>query len=329
MFQIRLDTYEKNGEWHIVDTAVTRNEFAFACCPDQKFSNIIFSIYIRRRHTFYIMNVILPGIMTSAVLLSIFFCTPSQKVHIGVAALLSFRLFLLNVADTIPRTSDHVPLLGIYLTCTMAITTLAMVATVFVLNLYGMKDKPVPAWARKVFVVYVAKFLCMCDCVPKPHPVTEEDAQHTGYANYGATNLYNTHGGGSMTTSFSNPWVKIDTTKTNKKAQYKLITTKDKNHILQEETDTDDRVTDGEDNVTYHIEARTASPLHRGTPASSTRPPKKKDYSEDWVHVAAVCDRLFFWLCFLFIVVTTMLLFHPLTTSRYFKIPMIEDQQKQ
>ena len=34
------------------------------------------------------------------------------KVHIGVAALLSFRLFLLNVADTIPRTSDHVPLLG-------------------------------------------------------------------------------------------------------------------------------------------------------------------------------------------------------------------------
>ena len=30
----------------------------------------------------------------------------------GVASLLSFRLFLLNVADTIPRTSDHVPLLG-------------------------------------------------------------------------------------------------------------------------------------------------------------------------------------------------------------------------
>ena len=29
-----------------------------------------------------------------------------------MAALLSFRLFLLNVADTIPRTSDHVPLLG-------------------------------------------------------------------------------------------------------------------------------------------------------------------------------------------------------------------------
>ena len=36
----------------------------------------------------------------------------------GVASLLSFRLFLLNVADTIPRTSDHVPLLGVYIVWT-------------------------------------------------------------------------------------------------------------------------------------------------------------------------------------------------------------------
>ena len=109
---INLDTYEKNGEWQIITTEVNRKEFWFECCPDQRFSNVAFVVYLRRRHTFYIMNVILPGILTSAVLLSIFFCTPQQKVHIGVAALLSFRLFLLNVADTIPRTSDHVPLLG-------------------------------------------------------------------------------------------------------------------------------------------------------------------------------------------------------------------------
>ena len=112
--KINLDTYDTNGEWDILDTSVERGEFAFDCCPDQRFSNVRFSVYLRRRHTFYIMNVILPGILTSTVLLSIFFCTPQQKVHIGVASLLSFRLFLLNVADTIPRTSDHVPLLGKY-----------------------------------------------------------------------------------------------------------------------------------------------------------------------------------------------------------------------
>lgn len=109
---INQDTFEKNGEWQVMNTKVNRDEFFFVCCPNQRFAFVQFSIYMKRKHTFYIMNVILPGILTSAVLLSIFFCTPSQKVHIGVAALLSFRLFLLNVADTIPRTSDHVPLLG-------------------------------------------------------------------------------------------------------------------------------------------------------------------------------------------------------------------------
>ena len=34
------------------------------------------------RYTFYVMNVILPSLMTSVLLLSIFFCTPAQKVCI-------------------------------------------------------------------------------------------------------------------------------------------------------------------------------------------------------------------------------------------------------
>lgn len=51
---------------------------------------------------------------------------------------------------------------------------------------------------------------------------------------------------------------------------------------------------------------------------------KQINYSKDWAHVAAVCDRFFFWLCLFFILGTTLLLFHPLTTSRFFKIPVID-----
>ncbi len=91
---------------------VERHEFAYECCPNEKYSNVNFKIYLRRRHTFYILNVILPSIMTSVLLLSIFFCTPAQKVQIGVVVLLSFRLFLINVSGETPKTSDHVPLLG-------------------------------------------------------------------------------------------------------------------------------------------------------------------------------------------------------------------------
>ena len=114
---INMDSYKTNGEWEISHTLVKRNEFNYACCPEDKFSNIEFKIYLRRRHTYYVMNVILPSIMTSILLLSIFFCTPGQKVQIGVVVLLSFRIFLLNVADNIPKTSDHIPILGECLRC--------------------------------------------------------------------------------------------------------------------------------------------------------------------------------------------------------------------
>ena len=66
----------------------------------------------KNERAFGVINVIMPSLMTSVLLLSIFFCTPAQKVQIGVVVLLSFRIFLLNVAGNIPKTSDHVPLLG-------------------------------------------------------------------------------------------------------------------------------------------------------------------------------------------------------------------------
>ena len=110
--EINMDSYEKNGEWQIVSTAANRDEFSYECCPDERFSFVAFQLHIRRRYTFYVMNVILPSMVTSILLLSIFYCPPGQKVQIGVVVLLSFRIFLLNVTDSIPKTSDHIPLLG-------------------------------------------------------------------------------------------------------------------------------------------------------------------------------------------------------------------------
>ena len=114
---VNKDSYEQNGEWEIISTEAQRQEFFFDCCPEERFANIRFTLLLKRRYTFYIMNVILPSLMTSVLLLSIFFCTPAQKVQIGVVVLLSFRIFLLNVTDSIPKTSDHIPLLGKYPFC--------------------------------------------------------------------------------------------------------------------------------------------------------------------------------------------------------------------
>ena len=54
---------------------------------------------------------------------------------------------------------------GIYLTCTMAITTLSMVLTVFVLNLHHITDRPVPTWVKRLVFIYLARMLCMCSAI--------------------------------------------------------------------------------------------------------------------------------------------------------------------
>ena len=181
----------------------------------------------------------------------------------------------------------------------MAITTLAMVATVFVLNLYGMKEKPVPAWAKKLFVVYLARLLCMCNCASGTPPPSSP--------------------------SHNNP---------DDVERHQLVAPRDRQLVTHQRSQTP-----ANDDVIWRgrtpDQARRAShnpmtfvPGYEGFRKEPKKAePKKVDYSKDWVHVAAVFDRLFFWLCLLFILVTTLILFHPITTSKYFKIPALDNSQ--
>ena len=53
---------------------------------------------------------------------------------------------------------------------------------------------------------------------------------------------------------------------------------------------------------------RTTTPENNGSD-------KSDDYSKEWTRMAEIFDRLFFWLFLLAILVTTLVLFHPLTKS--------------
>lgn len=103
---VNLDSYKTNGEWEIFSTYAVRNEFNYECCPHEKFSNVEFKVFLRRRHTFYVLNVILPSIMTSVLLLSVFFCTPNQKVSRIYRLSTLLLVFLLNFPSC-PQTGPN------------------------------------------------------------------------------------------------------------------------------------------------------------------------------------------------------------------------------
>ena len=63
---------------------------------------------------YYILNILLPCVMLSMLILLVFCMPPDggEKVSLSITVLLSFTVFMLMVSDNMPQTSNHTPTLG-------------------------------------------------------------------------------------------------------------------------------------------------------------------------------------------------------------------------
>ncbi|XP_075537182.1 neuronal acetylcholine receptor subunit alpha-10-like [Dermacentor variabilis] len=154
--EVDLVNYMPNGEWELLEARMVRNVVYYPCCPDQPFPDITVVLVIRRKTLYYMYNVVMPCIMMSVLTLLVFCLPPDsgEKIALGVTVLLAFSVFMLAIAEKMPETSESIPLLGIYLTAVMAITSISVVMTVIVLNFHyrGPSRKEVPAWLRRLLL---------------------------------------------------------------------------------------------------------------------------------------------------------------------------------
>lgn len=110
---ISTHDFRINGEWEVYRTSAVWNITMLSCAQDG-YPHVIFTLHLERRCKFYIMNIVLPCVMLS-VLIMIGFCLPpdaGEKISLGISVLLAFTVFLLMIADAIPRTSLAIPLIG-------------------------------------------------------------------------------------------------------------------------------------------------------------------------------------------------------------------------
>ena len=108
--------FKLNGEWDMVSTNTKWMEVMLPCCPDIRYSKVVFTLNMNRRYIFYVMNIVLPCALLSILILMVF-CVPpdaGEKISAGISVLLAFTVFLLMLADNVPRTSLDVPILGKY-----------------------------------------------------------------------------------------------------------------------------------------------------------------------------------------------------------------------
>ncbi|KAK2145502.1 hypothetical protein LSH36_677g02004 [Paralvinella palmiformis] len=106
--------FRLNGEWHVYGTtAAWAITILDPCCMQDGYAHVVFGLHLRRRSKFYVMNIVLPCLMLSVLIMIGFYLPPDagEKISLGISVLLAFTVFLLMIADNIPRTSLAIPLM--------------------------------------------------------------------------------------------------------------------------------------------------------------------------------------------------------------------------
>ncbi|VDN58048.1 unnamed protein product [Dracunculus medinensis] len=161
---VDLSNYVISGEFDLVNVNQKRKVVKYNCCPEL-YPDVTFFIHIQRKTLYYLYNIILPCLMMSILTLLVFLLPPDsgEKIALGITVLLAFSVFVLTIAEKIPETSDSVPLIGIYLSMVMGMTSISVVMTVMVLNFHhrGPYCRTVPPWIRFSVLGKLRKILKM------------------------------------------------------------------------------------------------------------------------------------------------------------------------
>ncbi len=109
---VYLDYFQESGEWKLMN---------ITCQPELIYGvgRIRYVIHLSRKHPFFIINMILPMLLLTFLVVALFWIPSDagEKLGFGVTLLLSFSVFQLKIAEEIPRTSDSTPFLSKFEFC--------------------------------------------------------------------------------------------------------------------------------------------------------------------------------------------------------------------
>lgn len=157
-----LSNYVPNGEWDLIDLIVERNVVYYSCC-EEPYPDITYHIVLRRRPLFYVFNLILPCVLITGIALMSFYMPSDsgEKVTLGITTLLSMTVFLMVIGESMPPTSEKLPLIGLYYGVTISLVSFATGLSVVTLNIHhrGMRGRGVSPMIKKIVFGVLAKAL--------------------------------------------------------------------------------------------------------------------------------------------------------------------------
>ncbi|XP_053405864.1 neuronal acetylcholine receptor subunit alpha-7-like [Mercenaria mercenaria] len=110
---VEVSRYVTNGEWMLTRYEIVRNEVVYPISP-AIYPDVTVIVTIQRRILYYVLNILFPCFWLN-ILSVLTFCLPpdaGEKITLSITVLLSYSVFMLLVAESMPPTSEFVPLIG-------------------------------------------------------------------------------------------------------------------------------------------------------------------------------------------------------------------------
>ena len=140
--QLFLYNFSNHEQWTLDSHHTTYHHLYYGTSNDT-FSAVDFHVLMKRKTSYYHMNVVMPVIMLS-VLECITFLLPSEqpiRIQVSVLLLMAFTMFLAIIQADLPRSSDQIPLLTIYVTLMIVYVSLAISLQCFIMTLITKAKK--------------------------------------------------------------------------------------------------------------------------------------------------------------------------------------------
>jgi len=118
---VRMD----NSEWELIGAKVERRRRPGVGTRyrqiddddgdyDNVYTELSYTVHIRRRSLYYAFNVVIPCVMLSCLTLLTFClpCNSREKIGLGLTVFLTFSMFMLLIDEAVPTSSESIPLIG-------------------------------------------------------------------------------------------------------------------------------------------------------------------------------------------------------------------------
>ncbi|XP_045178075.2 acetylcholine receptor subunit beta-like [Mercenaria mercenaria] len=158
---ITTDNFSPNGEWDLIETTTSSETASKSKYDAYSYDRLYFTLKMKRRPLFHILNTIFPVLLMASLIVFVFKLPPEsgERVGMSLTVLLAYAVYLTLIADNIPKTSLSTSILSTYLTIILMLSTLSVVFTIVVLDIYFNHDddEEPSGWVQTLTRVFLVK----------------------------------------------------------------------------------------------------------------------------------------------------------------------------